>query len=67
MSTFEANLHLRYGCVYIRLFAGHWHVEGHLDAQGDTYGLAVSYINAVALAMEAYTGSLPTGEHAHLK
>jgi hypothetical protein len=58
MSTFEANLHLGYGCVYIRLFAGHWHVEGHLDTQGDTYGLAVSYINAVALAMEAYNTSL---------
>jgi len=37
MSTFEANPHLRYGCAYIRLFAGQWHVEGNLDMQGDVY------------------------------
>ncbi len=58
MSTFEANPHLRYGCAYIRLFAGQWHIEGSLDTPGDTYGLVIAYINAVALALEASNASL---------
>jgi hypothetical protein len=52
MSTFEANPHLCYGCAYTRLFAGQWHIEDSLDIPGDAYGLVVSFVNMVALAME---------------